>query len=36
VKKAIAKDQPLRLSDLEIPSTPYHELLAEQARLLGC
>jgi predicted homoserine dehydrogenase-like protein len=36
VKNAVAKDQPLRLSDVEIPSTPYHELLAEQARLLGC
>ena len=36
VRNAVAKDQPLRMSDVEIPSTPYHDLLAEQARLLGC
>lgn len=35
VKTAVAKDQPLRMEDLEIPSSPYHDLLAEQARLLG-
>jgi predicted homoserine dehydrogenase-like protein len=36
IKRAVAKDQPLRMADLEIPSTPYHDLLRKQAELTGC
>lgn len=36
LKRAVAKDQPLRMADLEIPSTPYHDLLRQQAELTGC
>ncbi len=35
LKVAVKKDQRLRLSDLEIPETPYHALLARQEALIG-
>jgi hypothetical protein len=33
VRRAIARDEPLLLSDVEIADTPYHRLLARQAAL---
>ena len=35
VRRAIARDEPLLLEDVEVADTPYHRLLARQAALLG-
>ncbi|MFN0129421.1 MAG: homoserine dehydrogenase [Verrucomicrobiales bacterium] len=35
IRRAIARDEPLTLDDIDIADTPYHRLLARQAAVVG-